>query len=143
MKPVILYIIVLLVLPAVAGCHRTPLTDTTSPDIILNDIWVLETLHGEPVGNNDFGRERPRLEFNRESMRVTGTTGCNSLTGKYTARKDVISFGAMITTKMACEGTGEATFLKTLESVNRFSIRDLKLYLAEGNTVKAVFRKVD
>ena len=45
----------------------------------------------------------PFLVFGAEPGRVTGSGGCNRLTGPYEQKSDAIKFGALAATRMACE----------------------------------------
>lgn len=114
----------------------------TSQSQRLIDIWVLEEIDGRPVKDSDFGRERPRLEFNSEGH-VTGSSGCNNISSTYTTDGVKLSFGPMIATKMACPGDGENRFLTALKQAPDYKIEGLKLYLLAGGREKLQFKKVD
>jgi heat shock protein HslJ len=116
--------------------------DGTSPSQRIIDIWVLEEIDGQTVSDGDFGRERPRLEFNSEG-RMTGSSGCNDISSTYTTDGIKISFGPMIATKMACPGDGESRFLTALKLATDYKIEGLKLYLLAGGREKLQFKKVD
>lgn len=47
------------------------------------------------------------LRFDESATRVTGSTGCNSLTGTYTRDGSALSFGPAATTKMFCMDAAE------------------------------------
>src|SRR5215203_638397 len=50
-----------------------------------------------------FSQRHPELEFNTAEKRVTGTTGCNQLSGSYTVSGSSFQFGSNLAlTKMAC-----------------------------------------
>jgi len=114
----------------------------TSQSQLLIDIWALEEIDGKAVSDGDFGRERPRLEFNSEG-RVTGTSGCNDISSTYTTDGVKLSFGPMIATKMACPGDGESKFLQALNQATDYRIENLKLYLLAGGKEKLQFKKID
>jgi heat shock protein HslJ len=114
----------------------------TSQSQLLIDIWALEEIDGKAVSDSDFGRERPRLEFNSEG-RVTGTSGCNNISSTYTTDGVKLSFGPMIATKMACPGGGESKFLAALNQATDYKIENLKLYLLAGGKEKLQFKKID
>ena len=114
----------------------------TSPSLRIIDIWVLEEIDGRAVSDADFGRERPRLEFNSEGQ-LTGSSGCNNISSTYTADGAKLSFGPMITTKMACAGNGESKFLTALKQATDYKIEGLKLYPLAGGKEKLQFKKVD
>ena len=123
--------------------NQSNMNPTTDPSTTLNDIWALEEISGAVVTVNDFGREIPVLEFHQVDGKVMGNSGCNRLSGTYKTEGSKISFGPMISTKMACPGNAEQRFLGALNSVNAFRIENLKLYLLNGDTEVLQFRKVD
>lgn len=144
--------ILILVLALVACKSHTVNTGTVvdvsdpevgaSPSQRIIDIWVLEEIDGQPVRDSDFGRERPRLEFNSEGQ-LTGSSGCNNISSTYTTDGIKISFGPMIATKMACPGDGESKFLAALKQATDYKIDGLKLYLLAGGKEKLQFKKID
>lgn len=116
---------------------------TTEQSVLLNDIWILEAINQLEVTNADYPRELPLLEFHKADGKVMGTTGCNNLTGSYTTTGRALSFGPLMTTKMACPGQGESQFIQAMQEVTSFKILNLNLYLLYGNSEKLRFRKVD
>lgn len=145
-NPILLFLIVFL---AACGASKdkkaadTPDMEKTDQSILLNDIWVLESINGKEIAEGDFSRERPLLEFHKAGGKVMGNTGCNQLNGSYSTEGDKISFGPLMTTKMACPGNGETSFMTALSEVNGYKIENLKLYLTAGSTEKLRFKKVD
>jgi len=117
-------------------------TSGIDQSVLLNDIWVLEAIDNIQISDAD-SRERPQLEFHKVDGNVMGTTGCNRLNGTYTTTGNNIAFGQLLTTKMACNGKGEAHFVLALSEVSSFKILNLKLYLFAGTTERLRFRKVD
>lgn len=118
-------------------------TSGTDQSVLLNDIWALEAINSIEISDADYTRERPQLEFHKADGKVMGTTGCNQLNGTYTTTGNNIAFGPLLTTKMACPGTGEIQFTQALSEVSFFKIVNLKLYLFSGSTEKLRFKKVD
>lgn len=70
------------------------------------------------------GDEGPALTFDADG-RVSGSTGCNSFSGAYTARGDALSFSPLATTRRACTneilGRQETVFLQQLARVRGFA----------------------
>ena len=66
-----------------------------------------------------------------EDGRASGSTGCNSYSGTYQVRGDIISFGRLISTKRACldqnANQQEQRFLSALESATRFRLASNRL----------------
>ena len=113
---------------------------------LLQDSWVLTELQGNPVVAPALGRERPRLDISLTEGRVTGTTGCNRLSGRVRADSRLIEFGPLATTRMACPGdttNTEATFLNVLNQPIAYRVGDGKLTLLQKDKPVAVFKKVD
>ena len=78
------------------------------------------------VGDRDVvlsGQQRePWIVLDPRGMRVTGSAGCNRLSGSYEASGTTLRFGPLITTRMFC-ATGmdlETAFLRALEETRRF-----------------------
>ena len=71
------------------------------------------------------GSQAPRPTLSFDGKRVTGFTGCNTFGGAYVARREVLRFGALATTKKACpdyiDGL-EADYLKLLRGVKGFEL---------------------
>lgn len=94
--------------------------------------WVLATINGKPV---DSSKEAYLLFSPGQLIRVTGSTGCNRITGTATLNgESTIQFSPLATTRMACPGTNvEAEFLKALSMVNDWRYADGKLMLYQND----------
>lgn len=113
---------------------------------LLQDIWVLTDFQGVAIKTPGNGRELPRLEISLTEGRVTGTTGCNQLSGNVKADSRQISFGPMITTKRACVGDGaelENKFLSEFNLPFTYQLANLKLTLLRAGKPVMTFKKVD
>ncbi|MBX2899574.1 MAG: META domain-containing protein [Cyclobacteriaceae bacterium] len=108
---------------------------------LLNNVWVLEAINTNEISESDYAHERARLEFNAKEGKLTGTTGCNRINGTYTTTGNNLALGPLLTTKMACPGSAEATFTQALQQTTAFKILDLRLYLLSGNTEVLRFKK--
>jgi heat shock protein HslJ len=60
-----------------------------------------------------------------------------------TVNNGKLSFGALGTTRMFCQDIPEADFLDALTRTTNYNRNQMKLELAEGNTVLLRFKKVD
>jgi copper homeostasis protein (lipoprotein) len=101
--------------------------------------WRLTRLGEDPVLSKDPARE-PGLSFDAAARRVSGSGGCNRITGSYTRTgTDGLTFGRMAGTMMACaDGMEvEAAFLKALARVKSYNILGsiLELYDEAGTLV--------
>jgi heat shock protein HslJ len=94
--------------------------------------WRLAELNGRQATVVE-GRREPHLIFDADSARVGGATGCNLLGGPFTSSGDSLTFGALITTKMACMESNlmdqERDFLGALSNTARYEIRGDTLLL--------------
>ncbi len=111
------------------ACNNAKKTATVSDATQLEGIWQLNYISGPRIAFEGlYPNKRPQIIFDKDLLKVTGNTSCNSLSGPVKIAANTISFGDFITTKMACQGDGEAVFLKTIHQVNKFA-------LTEGNTL--------
>jgi heat shock protein HslJ len=90
-----------------------------------NRYWRLTELDGRPSAGAGGDRE-PHLRFAEDSARVTGSTGCNRLTGPFTRDGATLRFGAVATTRMACVDSllnqREQAFLAALGRTERYEV---------------------
>jgi heat shock protein HslJ/uncharacterized lipoprotein YbaY len=98
-----------------------------------NTPWRLTQLRGKPVVVTDRQRE-PQLILQPEQHRVSGSGGCNRVSGGYTLAGDRLTFGRVAGTMMAC-GDGmeqERVFLDALSQVVRWRIDGQRLELVDA-----------
>jgi putative lipoprotein len=100
--------------------------------------WRLVRLGGRVV-NLSSSERRPHITFDKNDHRVSGSGGCNRLTGEYHKNGGQIRFGQMAVTKMAClDGMEtEGQFLKVLEQARSYRIvgDQLELFDFSRNSV--------
>ena len=118
----------------------TGAASSSDTSLLMQAQWQLKTLGGQPVPSSM--ARAPFLKFSEGA--VQGSAGCNSLRGAVTfPGNGQLSFGALMTTKMACEGMDtEMKFLEALRAVDHFRIMDGKLQLMKGEAVLAQLEKV-
>jgi heat shock protein HslJ len=105
------------VVPAVTPASATvPITDRD---------WTLTSV-GERTNPMGQGDRAPTLRLDSGESRASGFAGCNRFSGPYTLSGDSLSFGALVSTKMACaQGNDvETAYLAALGSVRSFSVSD-------------------
>jgi heat shock protein HslJ len=115
----------------------------TSPPSVANNLtgikWRVVELSGIPVATSLHG-ERPFILFDAAKRQVTGYAGCNRFFGGYSLEGDMLTFGLIGATKMACpdleEGV-ETEFFKILDATRRWEIVDGTLRLLNGDAVLA------
>lgn len=105
--------------------------------------WELSAFPGATKTFDElFSQRKPQLQFSSARAAVTGNTGCNRLTGTYSASGNNFSFGNNIaTTKMACSGYDENIFLQALNRINHFAIKGDQLQLMHDNELVMSFTK--
>lgn len=96
--------------------------------------WKLVQLGDKPITGADQQQEA-HLIFQTENSRVTGSGGCNRLTGSYTLSGHSLRFGAVAATRMACMRgmETEGNFLAALEQVRSWKITNQQLDLLDEN----------
>ncbi len=72
----------------------------------------------------------------------TGNTGCNTISGKFTTNENYITVDKEITsTKLACPGNIEKSFLSVLLKINKFVVANGDLELSQNDIVLMKFRR--
>ena len=121
---------------AVFGPTQPPAAGGTRP--LEGTYWKAIELAGKPTPAQDPIREA-HLQF--QTGRVSGSDGCNRLTGSYQLDGDRVTFGQMAGTQMAClnpNGT-EAPFRDALKNASRLTVVGdrLELFDAAGTRLAA------
>lgn len=119
---------------ALGGCATKP----SQPSIV--GLWSAEEVAGAPL----VADSRITLSLYGDGKAV-GRAGCNNYSGSYTRTSDALSFGPMITTKMACAPevmSQEQAYFEILEASPHYERRpDGTLLLAAGSGSQVVFRR--
>ncbi|QOF78395.1 MULTISPECIES: META domain-containing protein [unclassified Variovorax] len=122
-----------LLLTALTGCGSGISLD----EPIEGPVWRLVQLGDEPIAPGGDAQ----LQFDRNSGRVSGSGGCNRVTGSFTRAGVSLKLGQMAATRMACadpvRGANEAQFLSALQSTASYRLAPGRLALldAGGRTV--------
>jgi len=113
----------------------------SSKKAIENNSKIQETLSETyfitHLGDNDVSSYKLNITFDETSNKITGFAGCNSFFGSYSVDNNTISFSNMASSKKYCQETMaiEDQFLKSLNSVDSFSISDSMISLSGKDTV--------
>lgn len=92
--------------------------------------WTLESINDHPLRAGDFAKGLPEIEFDPETKRAAGHSGCNNITGEIEVRGHQIVFKPMIATKMACPGMEfEHEYLRMLSGSVGYRVDDGRLHL--------------
>jgi len=127
------YLNVLWMAAVVAGCTGagTPAADRRSTDAqaLLNKTWQWEETVTPVEKITVADPERYTILF-ADDGKVQARFDCNRGGGSYRVEGGSISFGPMMSTRMACpEDTRDALFMRDLERVSTFFIEGGRLYL--------------
>jgi heat shock protein HslJ len=100
--------------------------------------WELVELAGGPVEIED--GSRPHLVLDLEESHVSGSGGCNRLTGSFALAEGELRFGAIATTLVACAEPvmrRERAFLDALGETTGFALDHGELRLLADDRVVA------
>lgn len=124
-------------LAALSGCGSGISLD----EPIEGPAWRLVQLGDEPIAPGSGAQ----VQFDGSSGRVSGSGGCNRISGAYTRSGVTLKIGQMASTRMACadpaRGATEAQFLSVLQSTASYRLAGpgrLALLDASGRTVAAL-----
>lgn len=112
----------------IAGCKTNK---PSLPDDSLEDKkWILVEMMGKPVNTSQDGKNI-FLVLNKSDNTITGYSGCNGFGGNYEITTgNRIAFSKMVGTMMACgDMETEVQFLKLMQSVDNYTVRESKLQL--------------
>jgi heat shock protein HslJ len=100
--------------------------------------WVLTEIGGQRMSS-----DKPWLEFEEKSRRVSGDSGCNRVSGALEVSGTTLKFSRMISTRRAClddeANRLETNFLRGLEKITRFEMQQNVLRLFAGDNPSLVF----
>ena len=109
----------------------------TADNPLFKSEWVLSELNGNPVQQSGTDKDA-HLIFTLSDMIVTGSGGCNRLTGTFNAKGKAFSFNPLATTRMMCpDNQIETAFFAALEKVNKYDLVNNTLELKQGDAVLA------
>ncbi|MHB1225181.1 MAG: META domain-containing protein [Gemmatimonadaceae bacterium] len=115
----------LLVTSAVAAACAPARVETAATPLAGSN-WKLAELGGTPAVGGADSERATQIRFHPDSGRIYGSGGCNRIAGPYTVAGDSLSFGPIMSTKMAClddqANRQEVAFLSALDSTRRYRI---------------------
>ena len=106
----------------------------TSNESLENTRWKLTRL-GDKAVTVGATQNEPYFVLNSESGRVTGSGGCNQLSGRYEAEDGSLAFSGLATTRRACPSglDVERRFIAALRATNNAEITRQRLELFDEN----------
>lgn len=98
--------------------------------------WKLTRIEGKPINS-----EKAFIRFDDEKNSAGGNGGCNGFGGDLEKKGNTIKISNVISTKMFCENGSdiENKFFANLDSVNKYEIKNGKLFLMGKNKVLLEF----
>ncbi|MET3112526.1 heat shock protein HslJ [Pedobacter sp. CG_S7] len=110
----------------------------------LNTIWTLQSIGSKNIDLKKTSNRLPNMELNLNEERVFGYAGCNRYSGSFKLEKDSITFGNLLSTKMACAALDvETEFLAALSAEKKpYKIVEGVLYIGKGAKM-LTFKKVN
>jgi heat shock protein HslJ len=109
----------------ITGCNSTKQPIKTTPS--LEGTWQLNYITGPRIAFDGlYPDKKPTITFDLKQNRVSGNNSCNQYFGALNVDGNKINFmdAKMGMTMMACPGTGETTYMKTLEQIDSYSISE-------------------
>lgn len=109
---------------------------------VLNGTWELDYISGPRIAFEGlYPNKKPTITFALPAMKAQGNSSCNNYNTTFTIDGNNIRFADPMSTKMACDGNGEATFFSTLKTVSNFDVHDNTLNLIMGDIAVMRFKK--
>jgi putative lipoprotein len=100
--------------------------------------WVAESINGQPIAG-----AAPQIAFGAE-YRLTGSGGCNRLSGVYETDGDHLDVRGLGRTRMACDApvmTQEDAFVSILDSANTITQSGDRLVIAADDGRSVTFEQ--
>jgi heat shock protein HslJ len=117
------FLVILSVLISLKTCHsNTKVVATEYIDSNISGTYYVETLNNTPVSEHKL-----YLNFNQTNHQLSGFSGCNRFSGRYSLQTDSIKVGPLASTKMFCEETAnkiESEFHQALSTIDNIVLKD-------------------
>lgn len=90
-------------------------------------VWRLEQLGGEPIASSGDPQRDPQVQFDRRNGRVSGSGGCNRVSGAFERNGSSLKMSQLAATRAACtdpaRGANEAQFFAALQSTTSYRLQ--------------------
>ena len=97
--------------------------------------WRLASIDSQPVIPSDDPRQSAQIVFDGGTQRVSGSGGCNRITGSYQRTGAQLKIGPLASTRMACldnaRGQLETRFLAALQASTSYTMAGNELILLD------------
>ena len=101
--------------------------------------WRLLQIDGQSVGVGVDPQAQPRIQFDAGTQRMSGSGGCNAISGNYRRSGSVLRIGPVMSTRRACADPGlnalETRFVAVLESTAGFNVKGTQLTLLDTRSM--------
>jgi copper homeostasis protein (lipoprotein) len=117
----------------------------TIPDKRLNNMWVIVQLEDSTLNPDNFMNGLPRIDLSVIRHEISGHDGCNRIRGTFSTRGNTITFGQLITTKIACPHKDWSQKIAPSLSGKsfRFTFGKNRLIFKQGNKVIIILKNID
>ena len=123
-----------------AGCAAPPSAAPTAPSpsgraALLGTTWAAIEIDGRAVDASETQR-RPNIVLSGANNRVSGSTGCNRVSGTFAQQGTGLRFGMLAMTRVACVPDRSATenaFVAAMEATASQAIENDILELRDAN----------
>ena len=101
--------------------------------------WRLVQIDGQSVAGAANPQAEPRVQFDGGTQRMSGSGGCNAISGNYRRSGSVLRIGPVMSTRRACADAGfnalETRFVAVLENTSGYNIRGAQLTLMDARSM--------
>jgi copper homeostasis protein (lipoprotein) len=117
----------------------------TIPDKRLTNMWVMIQLQDSILNPDNFMNGLPRIDLSATRHEVSGHDGCNRIRGSFSTKGNTITFGQLITTKIACPHKDWSQKIAPSLSGNsfKFSFGKNRLIFKQDNKVIIILKNID
>ena len=101
---------------------------------LIGTTWAVFEIDGQGVDASDTQR-RPSIELSADGNRVSGSTGCNRISGTFTQQGNALRFGRLAMTRVACvpdRSAIENAFVAAMEATTSQAIENQTLELQDA-----------
>jgi len=104
--------------------------------------WELDYILDPEIDFEElYANRKPTITFDVAEKKVNGNSSCNNFSGTVKINGNALSFGPLMSTKMACPGNGEQVFFKNIERVTSFDVQDSVLTMIMDDIVVMRWQK--
>lgn len=110
------------------------------PDYNLNKKWVLQSIGDSPADSANYMTGLPEISFDVESLKFSGSAGCNRIFGSLYCEDGNIRFNNTASTMMMCPDMDkEKEFLEVLGNTTKYKVTGNQLILSNPDKTFLVF----